>query len=227
MGFADTWGAAVGGGAQIFGAKEQNIAARHERQAMNRFTERMSNTAHEREVADLRKAGLNPILSANAGASTPGGGMAPVVSETAGAVNTALQVEAQKSNINLQDAQSAKLQSETHGQNATNVVKGWDAFVAYHKLSAAQKATDLGRALIGSAKESFDEQTSAKMGQQNLKTLRAKQDALKKHGHKLGKPLKYDSPGLERKSTDHYGSGSQRHTRAQGATVRSVSDYNF
>ena len=67
------WGAVIGGGLGLLGGLMSNKSSAKAAREQMAFQERMSNTAHQREVRDLLAAGLNPILSASKGASTPGG----------------------------------------------------------------------------------------------------------------------------------------------------------
>lgn len=102
------WGASLAAGAgSLFGSLLQNSANRREAERARGFTERMSNTAHQREVADLRAAGLNPILSATggSGASTPQASQAQMENALAPAVTSAVEARRLKKEIAGVDSQ--------------------------------------------------------------------------------------------------------------------------
>lgn len=77
------WGAIAGIGSGIINAISQGSTNKaNEMQSLerNNWEKMMSDSAHQREVLDLKNAGLNPILSAGgSGASTPSGSQATMV----------------------------------------------------------------------------------------------------------------------------------------------------
>lgn len=104
MGFP--WSEAIGGIANLgSSAASAYFSWKHQKEAMQ--------NRHQWEVNDLRKAGLNPILSAG-GSGAPGNAPQIVAPDLAGAFKSGAETSTQHSEKSLKDA----LEKQTYVQNS-------------------------------------------------------------------------------------------------------------
>lgn len=125
--------AVIGGIASYFGQQETNAAnaklavwQTRENQAEaarnRKWQEQMSNSAHQREADDLQKAGLNRLLTATGGASTPSGGQGQAAGATMenslkAGITTAFEAKQLGMQIERQEKELENLAAQTRKLN--------------------------------------------------------------------------------------------------------------
>lgn len=97
---------AISAAASLFGGLSRNKAQTEAASAQQAFQQEMSNTSYQRAMADMKAAGLNPMLAAKlGGASTPGGAMPNLMDAFTPAAQTyasAMQAQSQESLQSMQ-----------------------------------------------------------------------------------------------------------------------------
>ena len=116
-------GSIIAAAISAIGGLWTNYSNSQENEKNRDFQANLSNTANQRQVADLRAAGLNPVLSASlGGSSTPSGSAAKFSDALTPAVSTAMQSKRLKAEIENMEETNKNIWSDTALKNSQNLL---------------------------------------------------------------------------------------------------------
>jgi len=122
----------VGSALSFLGQKKANEANRDISREQMAFQERMSSSAYQRSMEDMKKAGLNPMLAyMKGGASTPAGASIPAQSTTAKSADMLVQaIPALVNTLNTQANTAKTLAEEDKTKAQTRLIdeQSWLTF---------------------------------------------------------------------------------------------------
>lgn len=170
FGIGEIVGAATGssllaGGAGLIGGLYQNHSAELQAEWQRDWEKMMSDTSHRREVADLKAAGLNPLLSVNKGASTPSTSVAPVSDPVQAGINSALAVRSNRADVDLKEASAANMRKQNEMLDEQIVGQVFENQI---KLMSQGKIPEEIENLIVSRSKSITEQARIRQEIKNL-----------------------------------------------------------
>lgn len=130
----------LGTAGSIF-TSNKNVKLAREQMA---FQERMSNTSAQRAVEDYRKAGLNPALAYDRGASSPGGASTTIGDATSAGISTAMSARQSIANLRIAEEQLTNLRANTEKtkREGVKVEHEQDLLKQAHQFNALNQPAD-------------------------------------------------------------------------------------
>lgn len=195
-------------------ARENRDWQAQQNEISRNWMEEMSNTAYQRSVADMKAAGINPIMAyAQGGASTPGnsptsGGAATVQANVAKAkmaqemTASALNAAKMRKELDVADATQSAAYSNADQASANAKAKNLETRILIGGYGDSEFGKQLARSpmaqrIAAEVQESVYKASSAKVAYQLLKTQLAGAKNTEAFEKNVGEQNKYLIPVLE------------------------------